>query len=352
MDYRKEHNFIVAYDEEGKVKGKYNFLDNQFYGVRGKVVKSRPACFKHEILRDSHESPARNAIYMIIQKSSCSEQFLRKLEEAVSVNIIVDPNTYSTELALMHETHCFNADYVNFINRLGGHYNTNTANLYDTYTKAPNIFNSAPDNDSFMWAIQIYDWTLKDNKEFNDGELNEFLQKMILRAIHEKIHANVSSYEFVDLIVTWTKMIRALAEPLEVKRNILTQYAMLNWAYKKFRSEHYDDILKRNNDIPGLYFENDEFIARPLLSRADFRKEANYQHNCVERMYMDRVFEGETYIVGIRKKSDPDTPYITCEVGKPNKLIWQYLRKNNSREMGEAEHEFREQYQTHLESSL
>jgi hypothetical protein len=67
---------------------------------------------------------------------------------------------------------------------------------------------------------------------------------------------------------------------------------------------------------------------------------------------MDKVFDGKTYIVGIRKKSDPDTPYITCEVNKESKLIWQYLRKNNDSANGAAEREFHNLYQDHLKSSL
>ena len=45
-------------------------------------------------------------------------------------------------------------------------------------------------------------------------------------------------------------------------------------------------------------------------------------------MYMEKVYDGETHVVVVCRKSDPDKNYITCEVNNNGRII-QYLKKNN-----------------------
>ena len=45
----------------------------------------------------------------------------------------------------------------------------------------------------------------------------------------------------------------------------------------------------------------------------EIRKEGNAQHHCVAT-YMDRMVAGETCILFIRKKEEPDKSYYTVEV--------------------------------------
>ena len=105
-------------------------------------------------------------------------------------------------------------------------------------------------------------------------------------------------------------------------------YNIILWRHEKYEEENYNKKLKENNDKPFLYFEDETYIVRPLLTQEDFHYEATGQNNCVESMYMDDVSRGETYIVCVRLKSNPDKTYITCEVLHDGS-IEQFLRKNN-----------------------
>lgn len=107
-----------------------------------------------------------------------------------------------------------------------------------------------------------------------------------------------------------------------------------------------DENLHKNNDLPYLYFEDDTFICKPLLSCAEFRDEATKQENCVARIYIDIAAEGKTHIVSIRRKVNPTASCITCEI--KNYEIVQYLRAHNSHDFEEDEGAFYKKLEIHL----
>lgn len=96
-----------------------------------------------------------------------------------------------------------------------------------------------------------------------------------------------------------------------------------------------------------LSFENDDFVVVIPQTTADFKAEADAQHNCVYSMYLDKVIKGETYVVFIRSKNNPSASLITCEVNRSGE-IWQYLTRFNNRPTDEAQIAFKHQYQEHL----
>ena len=66
---------------------------------------------------------------------------------------------------------------------------------------------------------------------------------------------------------------------------------------------------------------------------------------------MEQVCNGYTHVVCVRKKSEPDKPFITCEVGNDG-LIRQYLYAYNrhvSRDSDEGR--LKDLYQAHINAS-
>lgn len=96
-----------------------------------------------------------------------------------------------------------------------------------------------------------------------------------------------------------------------------------------------------------LFFEDDNYTVLIPTTAEEFKKEASYQHNCVFRAYYPRVLDAETHIVFVRKKSDVDTPYITCEVDNEGTII-QYLTKYNHHVTEKSATEFYTSYQCYL----
>jgi hypothetical protein len=196
-----------------------------------------------------------------------------------------------------------------------------------------------------QWAIDIL------KHEF-DGQISkDFIRGMIMRGIHEKVFHSYSSNTFSQLIENWYRWCAALGYEVEVKHNILTNYTILDYLYEEDKAKNCDKHIMEFNNLPWLYFENDEYIVRPLLSKEEFHVEATAQRNCVERIYMERVASKLTHIVAVRKKSEPDTPYITCEVNNQG-VIQQYLLRCNTHPTDENDRNFRFIYQKHLNTSL
>lgn len=100
------------------------------------------------------------------------------------------------------------------------------------------------------------------------------------------------------------------------------------------------------NQPKKLFFEDDNFtVIIPITSQA-FKLEAEAQNNCVYRSYLSEVIKGYTNIVFIRKKTDIDNSYITCEV-RDGKIV-QYLAKFNSCVRDDEAIEFKKKYQAYL----
>lgn len=77
-----------------------------------------------------------------------------------------------------------------------------------------------------------------------------------------------------------------------------------------------DRKLKRTIKRKGwtrYEMETEELLIRLPVCAHEIRKEGNAQHHCVAT-YMDRMVAGETCILFIRKKEEPDKSYYTVEV--------------------------------------
>lgn len=114
------------------------------------------------------------------------------------------------------------------------------------------------------------------------------------------------------------------------KDDFFKQYIMVQGTYKanktKYDNQSIIKHLSKHNDI--WEFENDDFCIVVPQTTDDFKYEADCQSNCVYRTYMPYVVRGETNVVFIRKKSEPNKPHITCEVSN-NGTITQFLLAHN-----------------------
>lgn len=111
--------------------------------------------------------------------------------------------------------------------------------------------------------------------------------------------------------------------------DFIREFATIKKEYE-FRKTELDNKALYENQMKkakALTFTDGNLIALIPTTTEEFLAEANSQNNCVARMYMPRVIDNRTNIVFIRRVSDPDKSYITCEVR--NGEIEQYLGKNN-----------------------
>lgn len=132
----------------------------------------------------------------------------------------------------------------------------------------------------------------------------------------------------------------------EVKKgDFASLYVQTKLTYELNKQKIESEKLERNQP-KKLFFEDDNFTVIIPTTAEAFKLEAEAQNNCVYRSYLPDVIGGYTNIVFIRKKTDIDTSYITCEVR--NGRIQQYLGKYNNYVHDEEAIEFKRKYQAYL----
>ena len=348
MEYRKERNFIVAYDFNNNCRGKWNILTNEFIGVRGAKVKRSPEAFCVNCHPGEIPVFVSNAMYFINSYTKEHKEYPQKLgqkvEELISLELKV-PFGVTNSMAnfLLEDATKLTKDIVTYLNEeCYGFYTPENLRKYNTIKLLQpykDVF-----GEDFDWAVRVTDLIDKNIPI-------EFVIKMLNYAIHEKIPFSQHVQQFTNMLQTWYKYEMDMYKKSEPKRNILTNFNIIKYLHEEFTNTHYDEMLMKYNNCDWLRFENESLIVIPLVSRMDFKNEADHQQNCVERLYMREVVTGNTHVVAIRKKSDVTTPYITCEVNTNGRII-QYLGRFNRIPQDASARAFQRQYQEHLAKVL
>lgn len=171
-------------------------------------------------------------------------------------------------------------------------------------------------------------------------------------------------YEFLGLLTNtiWEYLkivdeMKITPAPIKSFNHLVTVYLETQKVYEiekdKIKTAQLQKILA---DIEKKYFfENDDFITIFPHTLADFRAEAEAQGNCLYRFnYVDKMINGESIIVFIRRKTDLNTPYITCEIKfvayGNHPYINQYLGKENAWISNGKAYDFQNEYSNYLKT--
>lgn len=328
MNFVKERNFIVAYD--GVIKlGSWDISNGSFIGKSGKPVKTVPSCFTYSNLPESWDVRRNNAELDDILgytircfRDWCNKCYFnytkqrgQRLEQLVSLGLYpycdddLDSKTPLTK------------DLVTYLKENNNsQYNSRIVREYTAEKKYADFLRDKPDYIKHIFKQLISDLPY------------EYLKTILNRAEHEHVimyYGNYNLSSFAQFIRRYYEICMQLYGNVEIKPNLLSNYAHLLYLEKEYKDAHYNENLMKYNDKAWLYYKNETFIVKPLLTKDDFHNEGERQNNCVERMYMERVHDGKTHVVTVRRVNDPDKNYITCEVSNNGKII-QYLARCNN----------------------
>lgn len=113
-------------------------------------------------------------------------------------------------------------------------------------------------------------------------------------------------------------------------RNVKTEHDRCADLYAINKNKHLEMALQRRGELlDKLIYSDDSFTIGPLHTSSDFVRESSVLNHCV-KTYINRCAEGSTNIFGLRKKSDPDTPYFTVNIDNDGKLIQNRGKSNCS----------------------
>lgn len=347
MEYIKDRNLIKAY-MNSEYMGAWDILSGEFIGKKGRPVRNIPSAFAYQNLCARSYSTTINPSHIL----SYLVRFYRDnmLEytpaRASRLECLASLRLIPGSIYDLDDTTKLSKDLVQYLVK-------NNRSCYDRDTVQEYVFSTT------------YAHLLKDRPEW---------YKKVFQTLHStypieylKTMLNRLNMEHVEILFkerTWSiagnmeTIVRKYYDccmemygEVKVTPNIYSNYINVLYLNEQYRQEHYDEHLNYTNNKPYLYFSTDTFQVAPLLTREQFHKEATYQSNCVERLYMDKVHDGNTHVVAVRKVNDPDTPFITCEVDNNGKII-QYLGRCNCMVVDSEAIIFRRMYQEHLRMSI
>lgn len=329
------------------VVARFDFATLSFYDDKGQPTSIIPDCFR--------KTTVEGGVWCYAVKWWCQNRNIRtssrlalemsSIEKAGAVGIKLFPESFSTrELELLH----FDKDFVTLVKEV----NLKDANGFLLLTHT--IF------------IAIAEKTHRKNYE-KRGYSATFIDilfevsNMFDEAPNEEIHELWHLYQHhclyllgkcqrTDFLIYWWNLAHTLNEPLFIRSSpIVAIYERKARAILK-KNDMLSPAIKKYNDLPQLYYEDDEYFVRPLISAQEFHDEATQQNNCVERLYLEDVAKNKTHIVVLRRKSNPSQSFITVEVDGCGKRVIQYLAKNNANPPAEVE-PFMRAYKEHLAPS-
>lgn len=337
----------VFFSLNGVVVARFDFATLSFYDDKGQPTSTIPDCFR--------KTTIEGGIWYYAVKWWCQNRNIRassrlalemsSIEKAGAVGIKLVPASFSTrELKSLH----FDKDFVALVKE---------ANFKDVkglplLTLA--VFTAIAEKtrrknfEKRGYSATFIDILFEFSNMFDEAPDEEIHELWHLYQ-HHSLYL-LGKCQRTDFIICWWNLAHTLNEPLFIRsspiialqerkeRATLKRYDMLSPAIKKY------------NDLPSLYYENDEYFVRPLISAQDFHDEATQQNNCVERLYMEETAKNKTHIVVLRRKSNPSQSFITIEVDGCGKRVVQYLAKNNANPPAEVE-PFMRAYKEHLAPS-
>lgn len=337
----------VCFSLNGVVVARFDFATLSFYDDKGQPTSTIPDCFR--------KTTIEGGIWYYAVKWWCQNRNIRassrlalemsSIEKAGAVGIKLVPASFSTpELKSLH----FDKDFVALVKE---------ANFKDVkglplLTLA--VFTAIAEKtrrknyEKRGYSATFIDILFEFSNLFDEAPEEEIHELWHLYQ-HHSLYL-LGKCQCTDFIICWWNLAHTLNEPLFIcsspiialqerkERATLKRYDMLSPAIKKY------------NDLPSLYYENDEYFVRPLISAQDFHEEATQQNNCVERLYMEETAKNKTHIVVLRRKSNPSQSFITVEVDGCGKRVVQYLAKNNANPPAEIE-PFMRAYKEHLAPS-
>ena len=140
-----------------------------------------------------------------------------------------------------------------------------------------------------------------------------------------------------------------IEEP-SVSGNLINKYVSLWNQRESIKKEQFQKALEDKKD--WLSFEDDSFIVVLPTCENDFIEEGNNQHNCVGRFgYYEKMLQGRSNVVFIRRKDEPNKSFITCEVDNTGNIL-QFLGKVNHYVDIPLALEFKSRYQKKLKATL
>lgn len=346
----KIKNLFVVTLDDGK-QTYFNFADGHIYGVSGKIVRN----FNAEARKILKSEQDNNFLAMYFYEKALALSHYAYLSDW-SISMV------ETIYSLYGNRYCVDA-----LGRIAEFCYKNSFKLDKKGVKILTEALSSMEvngNSRFLWldSRQLENKVLEISYGYLPAEVIPFIihantaemrnyvvedaQKIAFRYEHENWDYLDSVYYGNEHLYHCVYRYIQLCNLLHHERTYKNLYQSICMMEKEKALMADKMCLEYQKNAP-LFFEDENFTVLIPVTADEFKKEADYQDNCVFRLYYPKVKAGLTHVVFIRKKYDIDTPYITCEVTNCGNILQYLTRFNHEVEDDDAE-AFKDAYQKFL----
>ena len=337
--YKKDKNYYLFYKDENPKPYKFDINTCTFYGLAGKPIKTYPSGLNTFLSQVGKKNSNVLALLYQCMSAGCA------IEDFGFTSLSPkELNHFQTSFTLLDKLDSLNIPW----NQLSTYrlLSENNSIIFNKYFKQIIAeFQNNPEN--FSLSDQLAHYILIESgiynipPEFKDMAYrlyseNNLTSSQISMAIYYitkelkeffQLYGGSNLYEAKRYILNFFMMCKYTGiEPK--KESFFKQYLAVQKTYFA-KKEAYDiEALNEQYKKHKWHFEDENFFVIVPTCPKDFEDEANNQHNCVFTSYLPRVIKHETNVVFIRKKDNPNSNYITCEITN-NGMIRQFLLKYN-----------------------
>lgn len=344
----KNKNLFVVTLESGK-QTYFNFADGNIYGVSGKVVQN----FNAQAMRILKSNQNSNFIAMYFYQKTLSYSHYIDIKEwpvsLVETIYSLYAKRYSVDALSKIAEFCYENNFK--LDKKGVKILTEAlSNMENDNGELPGINSYRLENETAKISYRNLPKKIIPLISQSTLEMRKYIiedaEKIAFRYEHE-------NWEYLDKVIqsanTYIRpyisryiQLCNLLHHERTYKNLFQSICMM----EKERELMADKICLEYQKKAPLFFEDESFTVLIPTTADEFKEEADYQQNCVFRLYYPKVRDCETHVVFIRKKSDINTPYITCEVNNAGQIV-QYLTRfnhnvtdNNAKAFGIAYQEY------------
>lgn len=329
-----------------------------FLGQQGKPIKTTPKYWRENLARFKEtmptDYPLRNLVYALYSVADYQHniatvfrernewrKMLRMCDRFQSINYSMDYHS----VCLLRGTEISDADFKAFVK-----YRKDNANI--TY---------------FEWvrSAKLDKWCAKHHLTIDDHFTRPMAQLLfdsnynrdnlkwyayyLARGLYDFGQLVGYGSRILGWIDTYLDAVKELGQEPQ-KGDFIRLYtdAVRTYQLRKTEFDNRAIAEHQNSKLHALQFEDENFIVKVPMTSAEFIAEGEAQSNCVGRLYLPKVVEHSRHIVFVRKKSDPETSYITCEIYNDGSIGQYLMRYNNSIPYEGIEREFKRKYQNFL----
>ena len=342
----KEKNILVIIGHNTNRRYTFDINTGVLYGCSGKALKTKPS----EAVNVTTGNSPIFAIYRFLMERWTTAQIStnERLKKLLSFADTLTSLGYSTRDISHWEIQYFNEAIIDEKATLKEVLKFCQETKENGNRIIYNEYVAIKYREKFAQALKQYDLT--------DTE-KDLIQFIIRRETVEiKIPALVSYIKFLmpfynnDYYAIERKLMEYVSMCKDLnwepkKGDFGSLYVQTKLTFELNRQKIENEKLEKNQP-KKLFFEDENFTVIIPVTGEEFKAEAEAQSNCVYRSYLPEVLKGRTNIVFIRKKTDVENSYITCEVNEGR--IIQYLTKYNNYVRDDEALKFKTKYQVYL----